>query len=101
MGYQDLTFWHPFKKVMKMTNEVPKRVKKPWLEPSVGDIVSLDKEKPSYAGLIVDVERASTDDLISEHQYDILWIKDGRVTRESSSRIRKSYVLLENEPVEK
>lgn len=84
-----------------MTNEVPKRVKKPWLEPSIGDIVVFDKDYSNYDGLIIDVKLATSNDLGSEHLYKILWTEDGRTTQETSSHIRKSYVLLENEPVEK
>ena len=82
---------------MSTTSKICKRIKNPWLEPAVGDIVVLDEERSNYDGLIVDVAYASINKPTSDNMFDILWIESGEITRESSTHIRQSYILLEND----
>ena len=82
---------------MSTTSEIPKRIKKPWLEPSVGDLIVFSEDYSKYEGLIISVTHTISNDITSEHMYSILWIEDGRITTESSSRIRENYTLLEND----
>ena len=82
---------------MSTKSKIRKKIKNPWLEPTVGDIVVLEKEYSNYDGLIVDVAYAPSSKLASDNMFDVLWIESGEITRESSTHIRQSYTLLEND----
>jgi len=73
-----------------------KRIKKPWLEPAVGDIVVFDEDYETYEGIIIDVVYCDIYKITSQNSFDILWIQSEKITREKSKHIQKNYVLLEN-----